>query len=510
MRKNDPILKLAVGACLLATPLSAQLMTKEQVAQKAAKERSMADAKKHNIADIYESIVRIEVSTQVSNYSTPWATGRFAGGTGTGFLIGKNRFMTNAHVVSNQQRILITKHGSPQKHEAKVLHIAHDCDLAILELKDFTPFENLSPLKFTNVPKLESEVRAIGYPVGGDRISVTRGVVSRIDYNAYSHSFIDSHLVVQIDAAINPGNSGGPVMQDGGVVGVAFQGLRSADNTGYMIPTPVVKRFLTDVEDGQYDHYVDLGVSEFPLFNPAMRTALGLKKGDPGVLVGEVTKGSSSDGVLEHGDILLSLDGNIIDSSGNVTLHGERVNMHEVVERKFQGDKLKVEYIRDGKKASGELTLSPFNPMRIYATIYGEKPRYTLRGGLVFQPLNRNTYSAQRLNNPRVRKIYSNYVNDGLFVDREDVVVLTRVLNDEVNSSIAGFSGNAVKKINGVDVKNLQHAHDLLHPEEDPEFFVIECDGVDRPLILPGGNIDAVDERIQTRYGVKHLSFLGK
>ena len=194
--------------------------------------------------DIYRSVVRVEVATQVADYRTPWNTGRFGGGTGSGFMIGPNRFLTNAHVVSNANRILLTKRGSARKHPARVLHIAHDCDLALLEVEDESSFEGLTYLEFGGVPALESQVRAIGYPVGGDRISVTRGVVSRIDFRPYSHSRVDSHLVVQIDAAINPGNSGGPVLQDGKVVGVAFQGLRQADNTGYMIPTPVIRRFL--------------------------------------------------------------------------------------------------------------------------------------------------------------------------------------------------------------------------------------------------------------------------
>mgnify|MGYP001816932357 FL=1 len=174
----------------------------------------------------YGSIVRIEAATQVPNYKEPWKAGRFSGGIGTGFLIGSNRFLTNAHVVSNARRLLITVHGSPRKHPAKIIHIAHDCDLALLEVDDFTPFLGLKPLQIGSVPKLESQVRVIGYPVGGDRISVTRGVVSRIDFSSYSHSRSDQHLVVQIDAAINPGNSGGPVIQNDKVIGVAFQGLR--------------------------------------------------------------------------------------------------------------------------------------------------------------------------------------------------------------------------------------------------------------------------------------------
>ena len=75
---------------------------------------------------------------------------------------------------------------------------------------------------------------------------MTTGVVSRVDFQVYTHSLTDSHLAIQTNAAINPGNSGGPVLQNGKVVGIAFQGYSGdvAQNVGYMIPVPVVRRFL--------------------------------------------------------------------------------------------------------------------------------------------------------------------------------------------------------------------------------------------------------------------------
>ncbi len=119
-------------------------------------------------------------------------------------------------------------------------------------------------------------------------MSVTTGIVSRIDFNLYTHSAIDSHLAIQISAQINPGNSGGPVMQTGKVVGVAFQGYSGdiAQGVAYMIPTPVIRRFLKDIEDGHYDRYVDLGITYTKLQNPAQRHYLGLNDDDRGVLVG--------------------------------------------------------------------------------------------------------------------------------------------------------------------------------------------------------------------------------
>ncbi len=461
-----------------------------------------------NNSDIYHSVLRVEVATQVPDYKTPWNSGRFSGGIGTGFLIGKNKILTNAHVVSNGRRLLVTIHGSPVKYPAKVEYIAHDCDLALLSVEDFKDFESFPTFEFGEVPQLESQVRVIGYPVGGERLSVTRGVVSRIDFQAYSHSRADSHLVVQIDAAINPGNSGGPVVQDGKVVGVAFQGLRQADNTGYIIPTPVVRRFLKDIEDGTYDSYAELGVSDFPLHNPAMRKALGLPDDGKGVLITDVVPTSSSDGALKRGDILMSLDGKAVDSAGMVTIDGGNVNLNEVVERKFAGDKLAVRFLRDGGWNEVEIVLKPLTWSRMYAVQYEKKPRYVVFAGLVFQPLDTNLFAAAKFTDVTVRRLYTDYVPKGLFQKHRDIVVLTRVESDPVTSQLGGFAGYAVDKINGVEVTDLKQAHDLLHPETPPEFHVIELFGASRPVVIPSAKVEAANQRVAANYGIASLENL--
>jgi len=456
-------------------------------------------------SDVYRSVLRIEVATQVPDYETPWNSGRFSGGIGTGFIIGENQILTNAHVVSNARQLLVTVHGSPEKYPAKVEHIAHDCDLALLSVENFDDFKSFPRFELGDVPKLESEVRVIGYPIGGERLSVTRGVVSRIDFQPYSHSRADSHLVVQIDAAINPGNSGGPVLQDDKVVGVAFQGLRQADNTGYIIPTPVVKRFLKDIEDGSYDHYVDLGISEFALHNPAMRRALGLPDDGMGVLVTNVIPTSSSDGVLEPGDVLISLNGHQVDSAGMVEIDGEKTNLNEIVERKFTGDKVSARFIRDGGWHDVEIELKPLPPSRMYAIQYGKQPRYVVFAGLVFQPLDTNLFATAKFRNVTVRRLYTDYLPKALFQKHRDVVVLTRVESDPINSRLASFTGYAVDKINGVEVTDLSHAHELLHPDEPPEFHVIELFGANRPLVIPSAEVEAANRRVAENYGIAEL-----
>jgi S1-C subfamily serine protease len=162
-------------------------------------------------------LVRITATEVAPDYRAPWNAGMLGRGIGAGFVIDGNRIMTNAHVVSNSRYLTVERDGDPNKYQAKVLFVAHDCDLALITV-DPTFFKNMLPLKFGGIPELESTVSAYGYPIGGERMSVTAGIVSRIDFQLYTHSSIDQHLAVQISAQINPGNSGGPVMQNAKVI----------------------------------------------------------------------------------------------------------------------------------------------------------------------------------------------------------------------------------------------------------------------------------------------------
>src|SRR5204863_6319868 len=313
---------------------------------------------------IQKSLVRITSTEVEPDYRAPWNTGAIGRGVGAGFVIEGPRIMTNAHVVSNTRYLTVERDGDPNKYPAKVLFVAHDCDLAVITVSAPNFFKNMAPLHLGGIPELESVVSAYGYPIGGERMSVTTGIVSRIDFQLYTHSSIDQHLAIQISAQINPGNSGGPVMQNAKVVGVAFQGYSGdvAQGVAYMIPTPVIRRFIEDIKDGHYDKYVDLGLTPIKLQNPAQRHFLGLKDDDRGVLVGTVIAAGPAANSLKAGDVLLAIDDHPIASDGTVELEGTRVDMPEVVERKFKGDKVKLDIWRDKKPMTVAIELGSVWP----------------------------------------------------------------------------------------------------------------------------------------------------
>lgn len=453
-------------------------------------------------APIADSLVRIEATSQEPNYKTPWSPGEVISGVGAGFVIDGDRIMTNAHVVSNARFLTVSKEGDPKPYTARVLHIAHDCDLALLKVDNVEFFNGTTPLEFGGLPEIESLVSVYGYPIGGKRLSVTRGIVSRIDFQTYTHSGMDSHLAIQIDAAINPGNSGGPVMQNGKVVGVAFQGYSGdvAQNVGYMIPVPVAERFLKDVENGKYDRYIDLAISYQNLFNPAARRALGLEDDDSGVMVGAVYGGGSSDGILKPGDVLLEIDGYPIASDGSIRLQNGVVPFTEIVERKFRGEKARLVILRDKKKQTIEVPLDDPWPFTLQGNAYDEKPRFVIFGGLVFQPADRNFLNDHAPTNQRLNFSFDFFVEDGIYRDREELVVLGNILPDPVNAHAGDFRYSLINEINGRRIRNL---HDVAEAFARPEeYFVIKTADVGPPIVLDRKAVQAARKNILKRYGV--------
>ncbi len=445
----------------------------------------------------------IEVTSQTWDYRLPWNPGTVSSARGAGFVIDRKRIVTNAHVVSGARNLTVQREADPRKYPAKVLFVAHDCDLAMVEVEDAEFYKGTTDLQFGTMPDLESVVSVYGFPIGGDRLTVTRGVVSRIDYNSYTHSGRESHLAIQIDAPINPGNSGGPVMQDNRVVGVAFQGFRGdvAQNVGYMIPTPVIRRFLQDVEDGKYDRYVDIAIRWMALENPTMREYFHRPNDGLGVVVTEVYAEGSSDGVLEKGDVLLSIDGHSIESDGSVRLDGQPVQLEEIVERKFAGDEVKLEVWRNEKLEPKTIALRPAEMFSMYENLYEEPPRYVLYGGLVFQPLTANLMGVLAGSaDLRLRQAYTLFGQDQLYRETPEPVILTTILPDRSNVYLVGLAGQIVKEINGQRIRTLADVVPAL--ELGGERTVIRFEGDQRPAVLKKKEVDQVMPRIMTQYGI--------
>jgi S1-C subfamily serine protease len=474
----------------------------------------LSDDEETNIRLVERSVVSIRVDSFNYDYGMPWNNPSVERSAGTGFIIEGNRILTNAHVVSGAVNIYVKRPDQKREFRAKLRHIAHDCDLAMLQVEEPDAsafFQGAKPLVIGDLPELSSPVVVVGFPIGGNRLSITRGVVSRIDMDTYAHSGIDSHLTIQVDAAINPGNSGGPAIQNGRVIGVAFQALRGGENLGYLIPPVVIQRFLREIEKtGAYRGYVELGVQSTSTENPVMRRALKLPSNleDTGVLATRVLPETSAYGHIRPGDVLLEIMGHTISQSGEVLIGNRLYPYLELVDHLSEGEIIRARILRDGRMLNIEFPARRTSIFDYQRREYELPPRYYVQAGLVFQPLDANLmrrYSMEWLNQERSEIFYRYYYrfNSKAYLEREEEIVLTGRLNDTVNLYAGSFSHRLVRSVNGQKVRNFSDfvaRFDRAVASE--EKVIVEFEEVKRPLVLRSLDVRAANERIRKSYSL--------
>jgi S1-C subfamily serine protease len=451
------------------------------------------------------SVVKVITTSDAPDYEQPWQTEGPDAAVGSGAIVMTPRgarVLTNAHVVQNRVFIEVRRYGKSRKFEAAVEGVGHDCDLALLKIEDPDFAEGAPAFPIGDLPLLGDRVSVLGFPIGGDRLSITEGIVSRIEMYPYAHSQRNL-LAVQIDAAINSGNSGGPVVKDGQIVGIAFEAMDDAENVGYMIGAPVVKHFLRDIEQGVQNGFPDLGIVTQELESKAHRRSLGLSpKSHGGVLITGVVHGGSACGVLEKGDVLLMLDRKNVAADGSIRFRkGERIDLSYQVARRHVGETMPVKVYRDRTVLSLELPMKP--PRFLVAEdSYDVKPTYYLYGGLLFVPLSRDllmTWGSEWWQEAP-SEIVSIYENGIRIASRSEVVVLQKVLADRVNQGYHDLEALIIDRVQGRKIRDLKELIRIVESVTD-EFVCFQGhDG--RMIVLERERVKKRNPSVMRRFGV--------
>jgi S1-C subfamily serine protease len=209
--------------------------------------------------------------------------------------------------------------------------------------------------------KVGQKVFAIGNPFGLDW-TLTTGIVSALDRSLPSDSGPTIEHLIQTDAAINPGNSGGPLLDSAGrLIGITtaiFSPSGASAGIGFAVPVDTVNRVVPQlISNGRYIRPA-LGIE----IDEGLNRRLGDMLQANGVFVLRVTPGSAAeraglrsariaaDGSFVAGDVIVGLDGSSITSVG--ALLG-RLDDYKV------GDTVRLEVLRDGRKAEVPVTLQP-------------------------------------------------------------------------------------------------------------------------------------------------------
>ncbi len=466
---------------------------------------SIAFSQENDIQRLKNAIVKIHTTSAAPDYFTPWRLLNPKQSSGSGAIISGKRILTNAHVIADARYIQAQKNGNPRKYLARVAFVSHEADLAILEVEDDSFFKGTKPLKIGNLPEPLQEVSVYGYPFGGNSLSITRGILSRVEHQYYAHG--GSYLLAgQIDAAINPGNSGGPVIVNNTIVGVVMQANvgRSAENQGYFVPPTVVKHVLKDAEDNIHDGMPDLGFRTQSLESPAMKSAFGVDPNNGGVLVAKIFKGTAAAEKLKVNDVLLEVDGfEIADDSSIEVRKDLRTNFKYAVDQFHVGDTVKLTISRDGKKQTVKLVAK--KRAESYSLVtpkqFDQLPEYYVYGGVVFVPLNMNLI--QRWGRDWRSKAPVDFLharNRWASEDQKELVVAIKVLAADVNLGYHNWKNWIVDTVNGIPIRDYKQFCQILHNMTDDFTILKDEDGFQ--MVIDNKIARATEQEIMDLYQV--------
>jgi putative serine protease PepD len=265
-------------------------------------------------------------------------------GVGTGVILTSDgEILTNAHVVADASQVRVVLDGETDPIPAKVLGTDVGNDLALIKV-DQTGLPTMSVADSTKV-QVGQPVIAMGYALDleGD-ISVTSGIISALDRSMVTENGALDGLL-QTDAAISSGNSGGPLINaNGEMIGIntavaTGDTFNTATNIGFAISTKEINRILPRLKSGDAtpdQGYLGIGVRD-------------RDDGGRGAIVTQVEPDSPADKVGLRGD-------DVITKVNGVAINGQ-AGLIAAIRDSAPGDKVTIEFTRNGEKKSGEATL---------------------------------------------------------------------------------------------------------------------------------------------------------
>lgn len=459
-------------------------------------------------ANIESSVVKVFAMIRPPDLSRPWLKPQATEVTGSGVVIEGHRILTNAHVVSYASEIQIQGSQGGDRLSAKVAFVAPGIDLAILTIDDEKFFASHPPLARTNVlPDAKDAVLAYGFPAGGQTLSITKGIVSRIEFVSYN--FPTSGLRVQIDAAINPGNSGGPAVVGDKMVGLAFSRLGNAENIGYIIPNEEIDLFLKDIADGHYDGKPAFFTDYQTLGNPALRTYLKLPEDTRGVVVNS-WPGEGDGSPLKKWDVITKIAGTPIDDDGDVAVTSNlRVRFTYLVQKRAVDGHVTVSVIRDGKTMDVQVPVAAERPMLI-PNLQGIYPPYFIYGPVVFSIATQPAVQGI-MQHPELAALLS-IMRSPLITERgsrpsreheELVMISSAFFPHRLAKNYSNHMGAVVSTINGKPIRSLSHLVEVLRDLKD-DSVVIEFEGRGiESLVFPRKEMLESTDAILTDNGVR-------
>jgi S1-C subfamily serine protease len=460
-------------------------------------------------ANVENAVVQVFSVVRDPDPFKPWAKQAPHEATGSGVVIDGKRILTSAHVVRYATQVQVQANHAGDKLAARIKTIAPGIDLAVIELEDARFFDSHPPLeRASTLPSVKDTVLAYGFPTGGTSLSITKGIVSRIEFTAYNWSV--SGLRIQIDAAINPGNSGGPAVVGDKMIGLVFSYLSGAQNIGYIVPCEEIELFLADVADGRYDGKPALFDELQTLENDALRAFLNLDRSVEGMVVNRPD--AAGDNPLKQWDVISKIGDTPIDDQGRIEAgSGLRVRFQYLVQKIAKDGKVPLTIWRGGKELAIQVPAPSSRPM-LMPDLAGDYPPYFVYGPLAFSPATAQfmvaltgATSSGTLSSVswRGNPLWTRAGERPAFPGEELVVICSPFFPHPLAQGYGSPVARVVKAVNGAKIKNLRHLVEVLRDLHD-EFVTFEFSGMHtETLVFPRKATVAATDEILTDNGIR-------
>jgi S1-C subfamily serine protease len=452
---------------------------------------------------VSNSVVKVFSTLRRPDPGKPWLKSAPQSVTGSGVVIDGKHILTNAHVVNYASQVEVQASQSGDKVPAKVLAISRGMDLALLTLDDESFFDTHPPVRRSKaLPDVGEAVFAYGYPIGGNSLSTTKGVISRIEFVNYSYG--TAGLRIQVDAPINPGNSGGAVVAGDKLVGLAFSGMVNAQNIGYIIPEEEIELFLQSVAEGHDNVKLSVWDELQTLENPVLRQYLKLDKSVQGMVVTRPA-GRDANYPLKEWDVITHIGEYAIDNQGMVKLGPTlRVGFQYHLQHVAKDGKVPVTIVRNGQVMRVSLPVGGPRPLLI-PELNGGYPSYFVFGPIVFTRATTDFLSLLSRNSMAINA-YS-FLGNPLVTRRGDhpdaeheelVVVAAPFFPNRLVNGYGPHAGCVLESVNGIHVRSLKHLVELLRDAKDDNVVLRFDQRYGETMVLPRkAMLDATEAILQ-------------